>query len=839
MSSKSIGTRILILIIGIVGLAFVTIGCIGGLAFRNLADGFLNIVGDQNEKFAEMLNRNSERARNRFISMFEENARSRGEMLITRDSLNLKTPFLENSYTQVREALQNSFNYDSTMLLASFVVIEDDQIKAWQYLDRDHKEGLSLPIVYDPSREVWVSNFQGQPILVYDPGLENLRTIEKATIRKVQVTIGSGDTRRTVAAYEAIIPISESVLENMPERLKEGEAIAYLRYLISLELLDQAISMEEKEMQAMLTEQQEITQSTLENTLRDANRRLAKLAVTLISTGIGVIILAFAISIWLSRRIAKPIEELSHAADKIAQGNYDAAVHIKSDDEIGRLGNSFESMRVQVKTFTEKLQVLVDERTARLNEALQTVTTQSQKIREIMGRIDQGILTIDVKQQVEGEYSQHLLSLYPKAAAQLPGISIMDLVFKGSTLSDEDLNLIQQSLSCCLDGDILNWDTNSDNFPGHVRYDVNGTLKTYEIRWSPIVDNDTIQRFLVTIRDKTQELVLQEQVRVAAQSSHRLTQALSDLVSVRSDAVGAMLRDSHASLRDIEESRDQQGAEHRRNYVRLHTMKGAARSLSLKALSLSIHEAEIYLQKFFNSGDFDAEGFEIALRVVREEIDFLRDVAGRILKIKIDDQGGETRTLFEMLAEELREADNLCRSHDVELGGLVVEDRVIQWNPRFLVDFVQASRHALANSLDHGYFKPIRDGKLNPDQKVFFRIAAVRAHGKVIITFEDEGFGFDRAAIRVLAERLGVKLNSDDDYMNVLLRDGLSTAKEVTQLSGRGAGLSAIQTFVEEWHGLLQLIDNQPRGSRIVVTLPEDQVLVSTFCNSLKDPASA
>jgi chemotaxis protein histidine kinase CheA len=359
------------------------------------------------------------------------------------------------------------------------------------------------------------------------------------------------------------------------------------------------------------------------------------------------------------------------------------------------------------------------------------------------------------------------------------------------------------------------------------------------MRWNPIVDQDTIQRFLLTIRDKTKELVLEEQVRVATQSSHRLTQALSDLVSVRSDAVGAMLRDSHSALLEIEGSRDQQGTEHRRNYVRLHTMKGAARSLGLKALSLSIHEAEIYLQRFFNSADFDAEGFEIALRVVREEIDFLRDVAGRILKIKIDDGGGETRSLFEMLAEELKEAENLCRTHHVDLGGLVIEDRVIHWNPSFLVDVVQASRHALANSLDHGYFKPIREGRLDANQKVVFRMAAIRSHGKVIITFEDEGFGFDREAILVLAQRVGVDLKSDHDYMKMLLRDGLSTAKEVTQLSGRGAGLSAIQTFVEEWNGFLQLMDNQPRGSRIVITMPEENVLATPSINPLKDPASA
>jgi HAMP domain-containing protein/HPt (histidine-containing phosphotransfer) domain-containing protein len=838
LSKKSIGTRILMLIIGIVTVAFLLLGLIAGLAFRDLARGFLAIVETQNQEFAEMLTRNSERSRNRIVQIFEEHARSKGENLIARDSLNLKNPFLENSYSQVREALQNSFNFDASMLLASFMVIEGDQIKAWQYLDREHKEGLSLPIIYDSSREVWLSSFQGQPVQVYDPGMENLRTLEKPTIRKVQVTVGFGENRRSVAAYEAIVPISESVPEFIPERLREGETIAYLRYLISLEMMDQTIAMEESEMQSLLREQQHITQSTLDNTLANTNGRIARLALILISAVLLVILMAFAISLWVSRRMAQPIEELSRAADTIAQGHYDRAIQIQSEDEIGRLGQSFETMRVQVKTFTEKLQVLVEERTARLHEALETLTTQSQKIREIMEQIDQGILTIDAEQRIESEYSPHLQILYPEAGPDLTGVPVLDLLFQGSTWRGEEIQRVRESMAACLGEDVLNWDINSENFPGQVQYPSATGLRTYELRWNPIVGEQGIQRFLLSIRDRSKELALEEQVRVAAQSSNRLTQALSDLVAVRADAVGAMLRDSHASLLEIEASQSEE-VDQRRNYVRLHTMKGAARSLGLKALAQAIHEAEIFLQKLFRFESFDSESFVKAVAVIRDELDFLRDVAGRILKIRVDSQQAEVRSLFEMLAEELREAVRLCGEHHVELGGIVIEDRVVQWHPRFLVDMVQATRHALTNSLDHGYFKPIKEGKLPASDKVFFRMATRRDEGHLILVFEDEGFGFDRKAIRDLADRLGMTLESDADYLKVLLRGGVSTAQEVTQLSGRGAGLSAIQTFAEEWGGTLALMDNTPRGTRIVVTLPEEASFCSLSRRLLKDPISA
>ncbi len=838
-SSQSIGTRILLLVIGIVSLAFVTVACIGGLAFNNLTDGFLSIVNDQNQQFAQMLNRNSERATNRFVDIFEENARTKGETLIARDSLNLKNPFLDNSFTQVREALQNSFNFDSSMLLASFVVMEGDQIKAWQYLDRDHKEGLGLPIVYDSAQQSWIASFQGQRVTVPDPGMENLRTLERATIRKIEFIIGSGVNQHKVAAYEAIMPISEGPTDHIDQRLKDGETIAYLRYLISLELMDQAISSEESAMQETKEEQRKITEHTLDKTQHDITHRIRSLALVLVLTAIGVLCLAFMISLWLSRRIAQPIKELSLAADKIALGHYNQRIDINATDEIGRLGKSFETMRVQVKTFTENLQVLVDEKTVRLHDALQTVTSQSQKIREIMQRIDQGILTIGPQQEIEEEYSQHLRNLYPISGPSMAGRSVIDLIFRDSIASNEEINMCAQSLACCLGGDPLNWDMNAESFPRQIKYVDDCGEKTFELSWNPIIESGIIQRFLLTIRDKTKELILEEQLKDAAQASSRFIQSLTELVSAPSDALAAMLRDSHAALKEIEQSQDSPSLEHKRNYIRLHTMKGAARSLSLKQLALAIHDAEVFLQQLVSHGEYDGQGFAAAVSRIRDELDFNRDIAFRVLKIKIDDFGDESQTLFEMLSNEVRVVRHLCQQHHVKLGGLVIEDRVLDWNPRLLIDAVEATRHALTNSLDHGYFKPIEEGKMPADQQVFLKVSAFCDNGEINLVFQDEGLGFDKVAIRQLAKRQGISWASDDELINIMLLEGLTTAKEVTHLSGRGAGLSAIQTFAREWYGRLQLLENQPRGTKIIVSVPETKAFTSDFSDARKDPTSA
>lgn len=70
--------------------------------------------------------------------------------------------------------------------------------------------------------------------------------------------------------------------------------------------------------------------------------------------GIFLGITAF-ILIALDRLVFKPVEELQRKAEEIAKGNVDEPIEVKSDDEIGRLAESFERMRVSIKKVMDLL----------------------------------------------------------------------------------------------------------------------------------------------------------------------------------------------------------------------------------------------------------------------------------------------------------------------------------------------------------------------------------------------------------------------------------------------------------------------------------------------------
>ena len=90
--------------------------------------------------------------------------------------------------------------------------------------------------------------------------------------------------------------------------------------------------------------------------------------------------IATVISIQFSRSVTRDLSTLAVAADQVSAKNYDIELNIKSEDEIGQLGNAFEHMTEEIKDYTTNLEAKVDERTAELQEANDVITQLNEKL---------------------------------------------------------------------------------------------------------------------------------------------------------------------------------------------------------------------------------------------------------------------------------------------------------------------------------------------------------------------------------------------------------------------------------------------------------------------------
>jgi two-component system chemotaxis sensor kinase CheA len=132
--------------------------------------------------------------------------------------------------------------------------------------------------------------------------------------------------------------------------------------------------------------------------------------------------------------------------------------------------------------------------------------------------------------------------------------------------------------------------------------------------------------------------------------------------------------------------------------------------------------------------------------------------------------------------------------------------------------------HIIRNSIDHGIEPPdVREAAGKPRQGTV-RISGTHSGAHVVIQVSDDGAGIDREAVRAQAVEKGL-LKPDEDpghreLLSFLFAPGFSTAKKVTELSGRGVGLDVVKKTIESLRGDIELESQMGHGTTITLKLP-------------------
>ena len=130
--------------------------------------------------------------------------------------------------------------------------------------------------------------------------------------------------------------------------------------------------------------------------------------------------------------------------------------------------------------------------------------------------------------------------------------------------------------------------------------------------------------------------------------------------------------------------------------------------------------------------------------------------------------------------------------------------------------------HILRNSADHGIESPEKRQKLGKDSKGTIRLSAFQEGNQVMITIEDDGKGMDPEAIQKSAENKGIDTSAmtEDEILHLIFHPGFSTAKKVTNISGRGVGLDVVQSKINTLGGTIELRSQHNVGTKFIIKLP-------------------
>ncbi len=134
--------------------------------------------------------------------------------------------------------------------------------------------------------------------------------------------------------------------------------------------------------------------------------------------------------------------------------------------------------------------------------------------------------------------------------------------------------------------------------------------------------------------------------------------------------------------------------------------------------------------------------------------------------------------------------------------------------------------HMVRNAVDHGIEQPEVREKLGKPRQGTVTLSARHSAGNVMVEVKDDGRGMDRKAIFEKAKESGLidddpeSVFGDQELFGLIFEPGFSTAKIVSEVSGRGVGMNVVKTNIETLRGQIEIQSRPGKGSVFKMSLP-------------------
>lgn len=830
---QSIRSKLIFASVSVVTLVLAIVSGIVIFGINGIVDSFLNLSKQRSHAAILSMQENSERTKQKITGFLSKSLRDKGYNLVQKDHLTISPAFLDNEFSKIEVFLQKTFENDADIIHASLFTVEDGDIRTWAYFSQQFPEGLELGTAYNKEKKAWIASKDYQIIEIKDSRVDKILESTGANIRAVDhLLVEPSGTARVVKAFESWIPVHDE-----EEMMDEAGAVrGYLRYIINLEGMQLAIQQEESVLETLLEKQKKgslrfynETNELGESTVQDA-------VLLLYLSSLALFLLVIGIYSYISYRITKPLQDLDKAAREIASGDYDQVIQVGSKDEIGKLAESFDQMRLKVRIFTNDLQNMVDRKTHDLQVALFDANDKKRRIQEILLNIKQGIFTFGEEFTIDSEYSRHLGEIFDDPETDISGQDVFEFLFTNSTLDGDQVETIRSSLEGSIGFTLINWKINQYHLPKELRLQHaagSSEVKILGVDWYPAVikldsddgivedQNAIVNKVMVTIRDLTHEKALEEKVRKEQEKAESLVRRVTEMLSKPNEKISDFFDAAFYKIAEVKRLAKSDPAKHYHDiYRELHNLKGISRSVGLSRISLATHNAETELEKLKGEGDTkdNRESFHNSLIQLEKELKEYKAVA---LQLPSHKKSGSTHfSLYEAISESIGAAVDLLRKNNYTLENLSCQDQVFSWNAVHHDAISTIILHCFTNSIVHGYFS---DEKAESSD-VRLAVESHRNDDKVILKIQDEGKGFDAEKILHTAKAKGIDTTRMENPLDLLMIDGFSTQESATIEAGRGVGLPAVRALVEEIGGVIQLGPGDRRGASIVIELPDSVI---------------
>jgi len=596
----------------------------------------------------------------------------------------------------------------------------------------------------------------------------------------------------------------------------DGEVVGTIRYGLSTSRLEQ----------------------TLDATRAEAWNELINTLGLVLCVGLAAAFAGVLLSIRRSRAITGPLNTLTEAANRIAGGEREVRANIDSGDELELLAGSFNSMvqdladsYARLEAFNAGLEQKVAERTAELRVKTDDVT-------RMLDNIQQGVFTLMGDMTLHEEYSANLETILDRG--DLAGADFDELFLQASDLGSAAVDSARVVLGTSFGNPGFMFECNDHLLPQSFSITTAaGASKLVELEYVGIEDeNDDLERVLVIVRDVTELRALRQE----AERQREALQVVGELLAVPGSDVRTFINgalgflDRNKELIEAHPEPDEAALDEM--FRNMHTLKGNARLLGFSRLNDIVHEAE-ELYRALRAGDDEAVSWDqqallandAGVRAaVQEYADVFEDkLASRggdddhesvqatelaglvaaarsgeitpedlVYMLEVQVLEATTRSVPEALSGAIGNLQGLAGQLGKEVPEVQFTGDVARVSPELGATLQDVFVHVLRNSMDHGLEDA--ETRLAAGKPAAGTITIDVSDGSDAITFRvrDDGRGLP---LTVLRDKLGKPDASLAEVAEVPFQSGVSTAAQVTSVSGRGVGMDAVRQFLRQGGG--------------------------------------
>jgi HPt (histidine-containing phosphotransfer) domain-containing protein len=484
----------------------------------------------------------------------------------------------------------------------------------------------------------------------------------------------------------------------------------------------------------------------------------------------------------------------------------------------------------------------VAERTAELSQKTSDINAMLQNMKL-------GVSTVVAGNRIHPEHSRYLSTIFGVTAPG--GQELVPTLFGKSTLGVDAKDQIAVSLGSILGEDAMMFTLNGHLLSQETQLTLDdGSHKIVQMEWSPIVNPETnlVDKVLLITQDVTH---LRELELASAHQKEEL-EIISKIIKV---SIGKFNDFIHSATGFIEDNRRLiTAAAGRENcdvsalFRNMHTIKGNARTFEFTHITNAAHQAEQSYDRLRKdpAAPWTPDVYLTELAEVEAAVTHYKKVSEDKLGRKgrgsdllttrgafvANEQLAELRSLVNQLAAKSTDSQLAQLRQTIQALGMIPLSRLVSssvdsmssladelkkpvpaveivngddvsFNVQFSESLKSCLMHMIRNSLDHGIEAPEERARANKDARGTLRFICERKsdnHIELHISDDGRGLALHKLYEKGVAGGLfsGSQKPTRGEVADVLFRSGLSTAEQVTQVSGRGVGMDAVRAFLKE-----------------------------------------